>query len=175
MVNEYGYIEESYLEVERLIGQEHYSDSRRLLEEMLMAEPAYGRAHNRLGWLYHTKLQDYSKAAEHYRYAIKFDPEFPGTYVNYVRLLNEINDRKALVEVAKMGLKVPGVQKDILYTELGLSAEKSMKFAEASTYYRSSIRYTLDQHMVLRNKEHLKRLKEKRKYSVRALLSFKRI
>lgn len=161
------YIEQNFLEVERLIHEEQFSVSRKLLEDMLSEEPAYALAHSRLGWLYHNCFKQFEQAKRHYELAIKFDPKHPDAHLNLMQILLDLGEFKELINAFNEGLKSNGFQKDKALEIIGFSAEKQLKFKQAEKYYRSSVDHSFDNHLIAKNEQHLNRLSKKRKLGSR--------
>src|SRR5262245_55146485 len=72
MSDNYNLVEEYFMQVDKLFADNEFVQGKKLLEEILEMEPAYGRAHNHLGWLYYAKLDNFEKAEYHYKSAKKF-------------------------------------------------------------------------------------------------------
>ena len=65
-------VEILFFEVSKAIDQHNIGAAKQLLDEILLIDPGYGRAHNHLGWIYETKIKDFKNAQRHYELAIKF-------------------------------------------------------------------------------------------------------
>jgi tetratricopeptide (TPR) repeat protein len=154
-------LEEKYLKVGQLFSENNFEEGRILLLEMLEEYPLYGRAHNRLAWLYHRLFTNYRKAEEHYLLGMKHSPEYPWTYVNYILLLNELNWHDALKSHAQKALNIKGVDRPFIYYELGRSYEKNYGFAEAWRNYRSAYREAVDEWDAHFYKRNMKRARAK--------------
>ena len=59
-------MEELYLEAEADIKNNNYAEAFKKYESILYDEPSSAPAHNSLGWLYKTQLDDYGKAENHF-------------------------------------------------------------------------------------------------------------
>lgn len=157
----YNYIEVRFLEAEKLLNENDFAAAKGLLEEILEMEPGYGRAHNHLGWLYYAKFDNYERAAYHFRLAIKFEPGYPASYINYCYLLNEINNEPELRSLAMKALEVPGVNKAVIYNELGRSSEMSGYYKDALANYKEAIRYSMNKNEIEVFNLNIERAKQK--------------
>lgn len=131
------------------------------LFEIIEKYPNYGRAYNHIGYIYETKYRDYARAEQYYKKALEYTPEYPATYLNYAVVLStteRFDDLQALVMKA---LKVPGVNKDRLYTEVGIMHEIQGKYEEAIDYYKKAIRYSLTEQDIQVYKKSIERCKMK--------------
>jgi len=155
------WIEEQFLEVDKLLEKAQYAEAKKLLEQILEDEPGFGRAHNHLGWLYYAKLDDYEKAAYHFKLSIKFSANYPAPYLNYTYLLNYLNRHDDLVEHVASALKVEGVSQSIINNELGKSYEVNGNFKAAVNAYMEAKRFSLDKKETEMIDENLSRVKNK--------------
>lgn len=155
------WIEEKFLEVEKLFEEGNFIEGKKVLEDILEQEPGYGRAHNHLGWLYYAKFDDFERAGYHLRLATKFAPEYPPGFLNYAYLLQYTNKHSELVTHATEALKVEGVNRSLIYTELGKSYEMSGQYKEASKAYLDAKRFCLNKRDMTLIEEHLERVKAK--------------
>lgn len=154
-------VEEYFLQVEKLIGDGEFTESKRLLVEILEMEPSYGRAHNHLGWIYFTKFDDFERAENHFSLAIKFAPEYPASYINYVYLLNEVNAQDKVKEIISNALQVKGVRRSLLYNELARSDEMNGDFNSALLNYQNALQYAMNKEEVNALRENIERAKSK--------------
>lgn len=168
------WIEALFLEVDSLFSKSEFSEGRKLLEEILEAEPGYGKAHNHLGWLYYAKLDDYAKADYHFKLAIRFAPEYPAAYMNLSYLLNYLNRYDELVAHVDLALRVEGTTKSVLYNELGKSHEFNGNYAEANKAYKAAIRFSLNSEEMEGLNKNLLRVKSKMSFFERRLNFFEK-
>src|ERR1700759_5738246 len=82
--------EELYLEAEADIKNNHYAEAFKKYESILYEEPDSAPAHNSMGWLYKTQIDDYAKAENHFQTAIKCDPLYPHSYFHIAALLMDM-------------------------------------------------------------------------------------
>lgn len=130
-----------FLEVGRAIEEQDLAEAKVLLEEILVIDPAYGRAHNHLGWIYETKIKDFERAKMHYEFALQFcQDNYPVVYVNYVYLLLEFGYLEDALKVIDKAWKVKGVDKATLFYQKGKVAEKRLQLNRALDYYQQAFR-----------------------------------
>lgn len=133
-------VENLFLEVGRAIDERDISKAKELLEEILLIDPGFGRAHNHLGWIYETKLKDFDKAKRHYELALRFcDGNYPVVYVNYGYLLIEFGQLEKATKIIYEGLNVPGNDTATLCYQLGKIAEHKKKYQTAYRKYKEAL------------------------------------
>ena len=156
-------VEDLFYLADKAIDDGNIEDAHRMLEDILMDEPNYGRAHNHLGWLYKYKFSDVAKAERHYKLAIKFSPEYSASYLNYSYLLrdqNRLDEYKDLLEQAK---NAKGLTKALLAEEIGTYHELTQNYAHAIAHYREAISFSMNDSSIEELKKHINRCMEKQK------------
>jgi tetratricopeptide (TPR) repeat protein len=133
---DYYELEEKFYEADKLINDGKISDAAHLLEAILAEAPDFGKAHNHLGWLFETKFKNFKKAEEHYKFALKFAPEYPAGYYNYSYLLSTLRRYDELERLLTEAIKVPGISYATVYNEFGLMHEALGKYEEAIHYFK---------------------------------------
>jgi len=162
----YNMAESYFLDAEKHIYDGDIKEAKQLLEELLEIEPAYGPAHNHLGWIYHTRLSDFANAIQHFKLAIRFAPAYPAGYLNYIYLLGDMGDYDGMEEVVLKASKVPGVDKSVLAYERGRCFETRANWKKAKHYYREAIKATQRDDMLETCRMALKRVRLKRWYTL---------
>jgi Tfp pilus assembly protein PilF len=158
---DYFELEEKFYEADKMINDGRISDAAHVLEAILLEAPDFGKAHNHMGWLYETKFKNFTKAEEHYKYALKFSPEYPAAYYNYAYLLSTLRRYEELEKLLDAAIKVPGVNYATLYNEYGLMNEALGKFKEAIHYYRLYIQNSYDSKSIETAAESIRRCERK--------------
>lgn len=158
---DYFELEEKFHEADRMINDGRISDAAHVLEAILEEAPDFGKAHNHMGWLYETKFKNYTKAEEHYKFALKFSPDYPAAYYNYAYLLSTLRRFDELEKLLTEAIKVPGVNYATLYNEYGLMNEALGKFNDAIHYYRLYIQNSYDTKSIDTAAESIKRCERK--------------
>jgi tetratricopeptide (TPR) repeat protein len=155
------WIEEMFLNVDVLLTKGEFTEVKKLLETILAEEPDYGRAHNHLGWIYYSKLDDYNKGLYHLDLAVKFDPEYAAGYLHSAYILNHLNLADRLRKLIDEALTVKGVSKSILYSELAKSYEINGDFKKAMGNYKNAIRHSLNNDEITALEKDMERAKKK--------------
>jgi tetratricopeptide (TPR) repeat protein len=99
--------EELYLEGESAIKNGNILEAKQTYETILLDDPQCYYAHNSLGWIYKTQFDDYKKAENHYKAAIRFGPTYPHAYYNLIYLLTDLERFEELEHFLKGCLQVP--------------------------------------------------------------------
>lgn len=134
-----------FLEVGKAIDEHNLAEAKTLLEEILTIDPAYGRAHNHLGWIYETKIKDFSRAKMHYEFALKFCQDtYPIVYINYGYLLLEHGHLEAAEKNIFKAMGVAGVDRATLYFQKGKLAEQRMQLNRALDDYQKAYRMNVN-------------------------------
>jgi Tfp pilus assembly protein PilF len=162
MYMDYFELEEKFYEADKMINDGRISDAAHLLEAILTEAPDFGKAHNHMGWLYETKFKNLTKAEEHYKYALKFSPEYPAGYYNYAYLLSTMRRYDELDTLLNDAIKVPGISYSTLYNEFGLMNEAQGKFDEAIHYFKLYIQNLFDLKNIETAAESIKRCERKK-------------
>lgn len=160
-MTDYNLVEEYFMQVDKLFAEQEYGKGKKLLEEILEIEPAYGRAHNHLGWLYYAKLDDYGKAEYHYKLAKKFAPDYPHGYINLSYILVETRRFDEAKENAGEALKVAAVNRAVIYNELGRVEELSGNYKEALKHYKEAVKSSLNKNELEVYNGNIERVKNK--------------
>jgi tetratricopeptide (TPR) repeat protein len=155
-------IEEMFLDAEKAFDEGNHREGKRILEDILREEPSFGRAHNHLGWLYKSKYQDFKMAEKHYKLAIKFDPEYPATYLNYAYLLRDLHRLNDLENLLNTAVKLETVNKCGVHDEFGSLYELRGEYSKAIRCYRKAISYCLNDNILEDLKKHIKRCRKKK-------------
>ena len=78
---------EKYLfDAEKAFEQEQYFDGKSILEDALVEEPTFGKAHNHMGWLYLYQFNDVEMAETHLNLALKYAPKDGAPYIHMASL-----------------------------------------------------------------------------------------
>ena len=165
-------MEEQILEVDKLYSEGSYAECKRILLDMLDQEPGFGRAHDLIGCLYLFVLDDLDKAVKHMLLAVKFAPTYPTAFINCIRALNYQNRHEELIEIAMQALKVQGINKCIIFIELGKSFEKNENVKTALENYYEAEKFAITDQEVETVKTGIKRLKSKSLRPIKKLFWF---
>lgn len=155
-------IEDLYYLADKAIDDGNISESRDLLEKILSEDPSYANAHNHLGWLYKYKFADVKRAENHYRLAIKFNPEGSAQYMNLAYLLRDQNRLDELEEVLNKALNVDAVSKVSVYDEIGSLHELRGNYKKATRNYKKAISLCLNNNSIEDLNKSIERCKVKK-------------
>jgi|26BtaG_2_1085354.scaffolds.fasta_scaffold00147_4 Tfp pilus assembly protein PilF len=155
-------VENLFLEVSRAIEEHDISAAKEFLDEILLIDPGYGRAHNHLGWIYETKIKDFKKAKRHYELAIKFcKGDYPIVYINYGYLLIEYGQYEEAEKIIKEGLETKGTDKASLFYQYGKIAEHRQDFLLAYQNYQHSFKLNFNKEFQRLIENEIERVKSK--------------
>lgn len=173
-MDEISYVENQFIKADTLIGEGKISDAKELLEEILNDYPDFGKAHNHLGWIHTNKLSNYEKGEYHYNLAIKFDPKYPPSYLNYIYLLVDIAKFNEAKKIINIGLtQVEGIDKASYYSELARVYEFERDFIQAYKMYKKSSDLAFNPSYIENMKINMKRVKDKMSTFEKIKLTFK--
>lgn len=156
------YVESLFIKADTSLTEGNIAEGKEILEEILAQFPDYGRAHNHLGWIYSSKYNSYEKAEYHFKLAIKYEPSYPASYLNYVYLLvdtERFQEAKALINHTLQ--QVRGIDKGSFYSEQGRICELERNYPGAYKYYKEAIREGFNPKFVENMNVNIKRLKGK--------------
>lgn len=156
------YYENQFIKADTLISEAKISEAKQMLEELLAQYPDFGKAHNHLGWIFHIKLTNYERALYHYKLAMKFDPSYAASYLNYTYLLVDMgkySEAKSHIDHTLKNLK--NADKASYYGELGRIYEVEQSFFEAYKYYKNSISHAFNSQFIENMKINMNRVKDK--------------
>lgn len=160
-MNTISYVEELFLEADRAFEEGNLAEGKRMLEDILREEPSFGKAHNHMGWLYKTKYQDYKTADKHFRLALKFDPEYAPTYINYAYMLRDLGRLSELEDLLNKAMQVEGVNRCTVYDEFGSLYELKGDYRKAIRFYKKAIASSLNDKVITDLRAHVKRCRKK--------------
>ncbi|MFI5154251.1 MAG: hypothetical protein ACHQET_13005 [Chitinophagales bacterium] len=132
-------MEELYLEAEADIKNNHYAEAFRKYESILYDEPGSAPAHNSLGWLCKTQLDNYTKAENHFLTAIKSDPLYPHPYFHLAVLLMDMERFDELAQHLEKCLTIRTIEKSWVYGRYGMIEELKLSFEKAIYFFEKAI------------------------------------
>lgn len=153
--------EDLYLEGENAIKNGNIAEAKQLYESILLDDPQCCYAHNSLGWIYKSQFDDYEKAENHYRAAIKFGPHYPHSYYNLFHIMTEMERFEELSTYLKECLHIAILDKTLIYNRLGIIEEFKGEFAKAIEYYKKAIKICLNDEKIEDLKKNIARCEYK--------------
>ena len=154
-------LETKFLKADELISEKKISEAIEMLESIIYEEPNFGKAHNHLGWIYETQIQNSKKAEAHYKQAIKSDPDYKASYINYSYLLSSQNRFEELKQHLDKSISIIGINKVSIYNEYGIMYELQGNFKEAVKHFKLAIQNCLDIKAIETHKASIVRCKNK--------------
>lgn len=131
--------ENLFIKADSLIGEGKVAEAKELLEDILEQCPDFGKAHNHLGWIHYNKLSNHEKGIYHYKLAMKFDPKYPASYLNYAYLLVDLGKYSEAKEHIRLTFATgDNIDYCNFYSELGRIAELEGEYTLAYQYYKKS-------------------------------------
>jgi tetratricopeptide (TPR) repeat protein len=133
------HVEELFLEAESAIRNNNYSEAKHLLEQALAEEHEFAPAHNSLGWIYKSQVENYEVAENHFKAAIAFWPNYAHSYWNMIDICIE-NDRwnEALRWIEKAA-KVASTGKSHINYKKAYVYENQQRFDDAELHYEKAL------------------------------------
>lgn len=154
--------EDMLFEADDLIRNNRIADAVTLLEGIIGQAPDYGKAYNHLGWIYETKLKDYTRAENMYRQCLAYSPDYPPVYLNLSIALSTLGKYDELEAHLTKALTVPGVEKAAIYNEFGIMFELRQDYNKAIENFREAVRFTLSDANVETYMKSIDRCRKKR-------------
>lgn len=135
--------EDLLFEADELIRSNKISDAVSLLEGIIAQAPDFGKAYNHLGWVYETKLKDYTRAENMYRQCLAYNPDYSPVYLNLSIVLSSLGKYDDLEDLLNKAILVPGTDKAAIYNEFGILFELKQDYNKAIEHFKTGIRFTL--------------------------------
>lgn len=154
-------IEELLIDADAAVAGNEPKAARNILEDILNIEPAYSIAHNYLGWLYMYYFHNYTMAESHLRMAIKFKPAHPAAFQHLGTLKVLMKQYDEGEKILRQGLNYEGIDKTVVYEELGKIYELNGKYLLARRHYKQAIKNCIDNDYLEDLRKHLKRCRIK--------------
>lgn len=140
--------EEYILKAKDHIDSWDYIQAKRLLIELLEDQPDHGRAHQLLGWIYASQLNQYDMAEIHFKMAIQFEPYHATTYSDYIYLLKMTSRYKEMIKFAERAEKIEGVNLAYIQRYKAEAFEMLRDYNNAISTYREAMINALDDEMI---------------------------
>ena len=150
------------IDAERAIEIQDWLEAQHILEQALVDEPTYGKAHNHLGWLFLYHLSDYKRAETHLRLAFKYAPGYHAPYMHMAQLLFEAKRFEELEALLNEAMGIAGITRSFIYNDFGRLYEACGKLTKAVRYYKMAAKRSIDSHELDTIKKNVKRCRQKR-------------
>ena len=156
--------EQMFSNADKKINEGNVQEAHQMLIALTDKFPEFGKAYNHLGYIYETKYRDAAMADAYYKYALKYAPNYPATYMNYAVVLSTSERFSELEELLNKALTVPGMNKDRIYNEFGIMKELQGLYDDAMAYYRKAITYSFVEKDIELYDKSINRCNIKKKY-----------
>lgn len=157
----YKNIEARFLDADERIEMGDFREAKQMLEDIVQEEPAYGRAHNHLGWIFMVKLSDFAKAERHLKLAMRYAPDFAAAFRNYAHLLFLTNRFEQLDQHVERCASIAGIDFDTVLRFQALSLEQRGQLSQARAILRQALQVSVDEDTVEALKRDTTRLRKK--------------
>ncbi len=121
------------------MGGGRYAEARRLLEQVLEAEPSHGVAHGMMGWICWALLDDHERALVHFRCAVRWAPGHVNTWMHYLNLLAGDAREEELHATFQRALAVPGIDRAAVHALVAAYLERTGRRDQAVVQYRYAL------------------------------------
>jgi tetratricopeptide (TPR) repeat protein len=155
-------LEKYILDAEKAFEEKNYMEGMRLLQEALLIEPHYGKAHNHLGWLYLYQINDWEKAEIHLNLALKYASSYSAPYIHMSHILFEKGKFDALNTLLKKAESLGSLQRPFIYNEYGRINEAKGNLRKAVKWYKAAIRNSFNDQDINIYKDNIRRCRDKR-------------
>jgi len=153
---------EEYLTIiDTMWEDDNYKEGRVILEKVFLEVPDYAKAHQYAAWYAQFKLRDRKSAIMHYELALKFDPRYELTYLQYAELLIEDKNEQRLSRLKEEGMSYEEVDKAMLLNDYGRVLEVMGKYRAASAIYKEAMKHTMNYWIMNTIKSNRKRVRAK--------------
>lgn len=142
--NKIQWIEEYLKYTMEVVALEGYERALKLLDTILYEESGYSRLHNVLGVIYFKHGDDVKKAEQHFRWAIRFNPDFAEPYIYLAEVLKQDERHDETIEMCKRGLKSEKANKTFLFESLGNAWELKHNYRKAIKSYRKALSHSAE-------------------------------
>jgi len=167
------YYENQFIKADSLISESKISEAKEMLEDLLAQCPDFGKAHNHLGWIFHMKLSNHEKALYHYKLAMKFEPKYTASYLNYTYLLVDMGKfAEAKDHIERTLRNVENADNASYYSELGRIFEAEQNFPKSYRYYKKAANYAYGSQFIDNMKTNMYRVKDKMSFFEKLKLVF---
>lgn len=164
--------EEKYLEALEELNFGEPPKALHLLNAIIQTDPDYARAYCSLGNIYQDKLKNYQTAGYYYKKCIELEPEFPDTYLPYLRLLTTLEMPRLAEQIFSQALATKGVCKCCIYEQMGIYAEQDKRWEAANEFYKQALLNSTGIEDKTALHDNLQRLKDKKKLTSSVIYNF---
>jgi tetratricopeptide (TPR) repeat protein len=150
-----------FAQADTLLIEKRTQESAELLFKILQRNSQFGKAYNYLGWIYEVDYGNYTRAEEYYKNAIRYEPEYSASYINYARLLSNCKRFDELKAHLEMALTIPTIPEESIYNEYAIMHEIQQNPEAAMNYYVQAAIVTFNGNKLTIYQESINRCKTK--------------
>jgi len=99
------------IRIHGMMNSGRHAEARRLLDQVLEAEPVHGVAHGMMGWIMWALVEDHGRALEHFRCAVRWAPHMQNSWMHYLNMLAGDGMEDELHGAFHRALAVPGIDR----------------------------------------------------------------
>ncbi len=153
--------EQLFLEAECDIRNANYHEAFSKYEAILYEEPGFAPAHNSIGWIYKTQLDDYTNAEIHFKAALQNDAFYPHPYFHLASIYFELEELDKLAEHLDKCKNIKAIEKSWIHHKRGSLAELMYSFTEAINHYKMAILESFNNERLAEYKADIERCEQK--------------
>jgi len=135
-------IESQFLKAYEYIELGEICNAKLALDEIVMEDPTYARAHFLLGWIYFHFMADFKRAEKHVKLCYRYDPSFAPNYSVYADILTVQDKLDELIKLSVDALSVPGIDRSYIFYKLAHAKEAVENYTEAIKFIDKSKKYS---------------------------------
>jgi tetratricopeptide (TPR) repeat protein len=135
-------VESLFLKAYEYVELGEICNAKQVLDELVMEEPIYGRAHYLLGWIYFKQMADYKTAEKHFKLCRLYEPLFAPNYCVYADALTDQDKLDDLTKLAIEALSVPGIDRSYMFYKMAHAKEARQEYSEAIKLIKKSKKYS---------------------------------
>jgi tetratricopeptide (TPR) repeat protein len=157
------WIDEYIEEAKRLVYNEEHEQALKILNNILFEEPGYARLHHTLGCIYFYQAEETKRAEQHFRLAIRFDPEYAESYGDLGQLLSDDERLDEAIHIYSQGMNAKKANKTQLLSNTAKAYELKKKYSKAIKHYKEALGHSAELWNCLTLEESIKRCRRKQK------------
>lgn len=147
------------IRINGLMSSGRYAEARRLLEEVIDAEPAHGIAHGMLGWICWALLEENERALVHFRCAVRWAPTYLNAWMHYLNLLASMGAGDELLDAAGRALAMNGIDRSEVHAIVARFLERAGRHEAALERHRMALSASATAAAENEHRAHIRRLR----------------